>query len=68
MQDFTLANDKKPKVEQQGGDTDDSLFYEMTDFDNIEEREESVFYGLSLKMKDLLSICNKRENEIQSPT
>ena len=40
MQDFTLANDKKPKVEQQGGDADDSLFWEMIDFDNIEEREE----------------------------
>ena len=64
MQDFTLANDKKPKVD----DADDSLFWEMIDFDNIEEREESVFYGLSLKMKDLFSICNKRENEIQSPT
>lgn len=50
-QDFTLAIDKKPKVEQQGGDADGSLFWEMTYFDNIEEREESVFYGLSWRWK-----------------
>lgn len=36
VQDFTLDDDQKPKVELQGDGAGDNIFWE-TDFDNIEE-------------------------------